>query len=199
MPLIEGTYIKSIFDPDFEAPLELWNNFSKHLIQRNFKKNEIIKDINNSEKYIDIVISGSTGIFVWADKNLKCLDLFFEKDFSCDFMSFVENKSSELFTMALEATEVHSISKHDIEQLYFDNVPGLHIVRSAASALFVHKQKQQIEFMTRTAEQRFNLMIQERPEFIQRIASKHLASYLSITPESFSRIRKKYTQSQKLS
>lgn len=188
----DGQYIKRLFDEYFEAPLHLWESFSQHMSKRTFKKNEIIKEGGKVENHIDIIIKGSVGVFLWTDNHTKCLDLFYEEYFSCDYMSFIENKPSELFTQALEVTELYSISRGDIEELYYDNVHGLKIVKAASQSLFLHKQRQQISLLTQTAEQRYKMMLEETPELIHRTASKHIASYLGVTPESLSRIRAKY-------
>ncbi len=193
MNTVDGQFIKSLFDPYFNAPLHLWKDFAAHLIKRTFKKNETIKHESESEKYINIISEGSVGIFLWTDNNTKCLDLFFENDFCCDFMSFINGEPNHLFTQALENTEIYSIHKNDVESLYYDSVIGLQIVRSAAESLFVHKQEQQIELMTMTAEERYKKIFEETPDIIQRTPSKHLASFLGITPESMSRIRNKIT------
>jgi len=193
MEKLDGIYIKRLFDHYFEAPLHLWEEFSTHMIKRSFKKNEIIKDIGKTETYIDIIIKGSIGVFLWTDNHTKCLDLFYEEYFSCDYMSYLENKPSQLFTQALETTEVFSISKTSIQELYSENVLGLQIVRAATKSLFVHKQKQQIALLTMTAEERYGLMMEESPEVLHRTASKHIASYLGVTPESLSRIRNKFS------
>jgi len=192
MNKLQGIYIKKLFDPYFEAPLELWDEFSNQMVFRNFKKNETIKDVDQTENYIDIIIQGSIGVFLWTDNNAKCLDLFYEDYFSCDYMSYIENKPTELFTMSLEATEVFSISRKNIENLYHNNIIGLNIVRAATESLFLHKQRQQINLLTKTAEERYQLMMEESPELLHRTASKHIASYLGVTPESLSRIRSKF-------
>lgn len=191
MNKLQGIYIKKLFDPYFVAPLELWDEFSNQMVFRQFKKNEIIKDVDQTENHIDIIIQGSIGVFLWTDNNTKCLDLFYEDYFSCDYMSYIENKPTELFTMSLEATEVFSISRKNIEELYHNNVIGLKIVRAATESLFLHKQRQQINLLTKTAEERYQLMMEESPELLNRTASKHIASYLGVTPESLSRIRSK--------
>lgn len=190
MDKIEGRYIKKIFDKYFEAPLELWNAFSDKMILRSFNKNEIIKPADTKEKYIDIIIKGSIGVFMWADNHNKCLDLFYEENFSCDYMSLLENEATGLFTQALEKTEVYSIAKQNIEELYEDNLIGLKIIRAATRSLFIHKQKQQIDLLSKTAEERYQSMLSENPDLILKTPSKHIASYLGITPESLSRIRK---------
>lgn len=192
MEQLDGIFIKRLFDPYFEAPLHLWEAFSQHMVKKAYKKNEVIKEADQTEKEMSIIIKGSVGVFLWTDNHTKCLDLFYEDDFSCDYMSYLENKPSELFTQALEHTEMFSISKSDIDELYYDSVIGLQIVRAATQSLFVHKQRQQIDLLTKTAEERYKMILDENPEIIQRTASKHIASYLGVTPESLSRIRNKY-------
>lgn len=187
----DALHIKRIFDPHFEAPLELWEAFSGHMTSRTFGKNEIIKDVGQVEHNIGVITKGSVGVFLLTDNHPRCLDLFYEDNFVCDFMSYIEGKPSELFTQALEATEVLSISRSNIDALYDDNVLGLKIMRAASQSLFLHKQSQQIEMLTLTAEERYAQMLKDTPELIHRTASKHIASYLGVTPESLSRIRKK--------
>lgn len=189
----DPTYLKKIFDHYLEAPLSVWEVVSPHVTTRSFKKNEIIKNQGVTEHHIDMIIKGSVGVFLWTDNHAKCLDLFYEEYFSCDYMSFLENKPSELFTQALENTEVFSISRTSIENLYENNVMGLRIFIAATQSLFVHKQKQQIALLTQTAEERYSMMMKETPELLHRTASKHIASYLGVTPESLSRIRNKYS------
>jgi len=194
MNKIEGHYIKSLFDKYFEAPVALWDQFSEKMTYKEYDKNEIIKDTHEKEQHIHLIIEGSIGVFMWADNHNKCVDLFYEEDFSCDFMSFLEDKATELFTQALEKTKVFSIAKSNVNELYEENIIGLKIYRAATESLFIHKQKQQIDLLNKTAEERYQSLMDEKPELILRTPSKHIASYLGITPESISRIRKSNPQ-----
>jgi len=53
----------------------------------------------------------------------------------------------------------------------------------------VEKQQKQIDLLTKTAEQRYEELMNENSQVIQRISQKHIASYLGITTQSLSRIR----------
>jgi CRP-like cAMP-binding protein len=185
--------IKKIFDPYFEAPLEIWESFASFLKQSSYKKNEIIKGANKTEKHLSILIEGSAGIFLWKENSTVCLDLCYENEFFGDYMSFLTQKPTELFTQAIEPTEVLSISYSDLNELYMSSEIGMHIGRTAAESLFIHKQTQQIDLLTLTAEERYLNLLKRQPEIVKRTPQKHIASYLGITPESFSRIRKKIT------
>jgi len=62
-------------------------------------------------------------------------------------------------------------------------------MQMTAEASFVEKQQQQIELLTKTAEERYRILQKKFPDIHQRIAQKHIASYIRITPQSLSRIR----------
>ena len=186
-----ATVIKEIFDPYFEAPLEIWESFATHLKQSSYKKNEIIKEPNKKENNLSIIIKGSAGVYLWKENSTICLDLCYENEFFGDYMSFLTQKPTELFTQAIEPTEILSISYSELNNLYKNSTVGVNIGRIASESLFIHKQAQQIDLLTLTAEERYLKLLKRQPKIIQRTPQKYVASYLGITPESFSRIRKK--------
>lgn len=188
-----GLLIKKIFDPYYEAPIEIWESFSTYLKRKTYKKNEIIKEPNKKENWLHIIIEGSAGIFLWKENYAICLDLCYENEFFGDYMSFLTQKPTEIFTQAIESTEILSISFSDLNKLYKNSSLGVNIARIAAESLFIQKQTQQIELLTLTAKERYLKLIERQPRIIQRTPQKHIASYLGITPESFSRIRKEIT------
>jgi len=190
----KGQLLKQIFDPYYKAPLEIWASFSSFLRQRTFKKNEIIKDVNRVEKNLSIITEGAAGIFLWKENAPVCVDLCYEKEFFGDYMSFLNQEPTELYTQALETTTVLSISYLELNRLYQDSIVGINIGRIAAESLFIHKQTQQIELLTLTAEERYLKLLDRQPVIVQRTPQKHIASYLGVTPESFSRIRKKVSR-----
>lgn len=189
----KASLVKEIFDPYFEAPLEIWESFANLLKQTTYKKNEIIKEVNKKERYLNILLKGAVGVFLWKESAPICLDLCFENEFVGDYKSFLTQEPSKLFTQAIEAATLLSISFSDLQKLYTQSPIGNQIARIAAESLFIHKQTQQIDLLMLTAEERYLKLLGQQPEIIQRTPQKHIASYLGITPESFSRIRKKIT------
>lgn len=186
--------IKSLFDPYFNAPLDIWISFADHMTHSHVKKNEVIKEEYKTENNIHLIIKGSVGVFLWDNNKFKCLDLFVENDFCSDYMSFLTEQATPLSTVALEDVEMISISRNDVHKLYYDSLTGLQIMRSAAESLFVHKQGQQIDLLTKTAEERYDELMKSKPDLINRISGKHIASFLGIAPESMSRIKKKFQE-----
>jgi len=119
-----GILIKEIYDPYFEAPLEIWESFATFLRRISYKKNEIIKELNKKENDLSIIIKGSAGIFLWKENSTICLDLCYENEFFGDYMSFLTQESTELFTQAIEPTEILSISFADLNELYKSSTIG---------------------------------------------------------------------------
>ncbi|MNX95238.1 hypothetical protein D3C86_1275050 [compost metagenome] len=82
--------------------------------------------------------------------------------------------------------ELFRISKTNFDKLGYNSDFGDKICRFASEALFVHKQQQQIDILTKTAAERYL----ELQNIVQRTPQKYIASYLGVTPQSLSRIRK---------
>lgn len=182
--------LKKAFDTYFEAPVSAWSDFADLCFECNFKKNELLKLPNTSERFMYFIVKGSMGLFVWKQNNFVCLDLGFENHFFCDYMSLLNGQATPLETMVLEDSKLLRITRSDFMQCGNSGI-GLFLMRAAAEWNFISKQQQQINILTKTAEQRYHELIKGYPDIIKRVSQKHLASYLEITPQSFSRIRAK--------
>ena len=182
--------LKEIFDPYFNAPIEAWKYFASLGEIVDYKKNEVIKECNCIEGYGYFLIEGSCGLFVWKENHFVCLDLFLENSFFADDISLSTGKPSPVEIIALEKSTVFRISQSNIEQLKKTPMGNMLFMIGSEND-FKEKQKQHMEFLTKTAEERYLDLVKNRPELLQRIHQKHIASYLGITTQSLSRIRKK--------
>lgn len=182
--------LKAAFSKYFDAPLEAWESFTNLCDVVELKKNEIIKRTGETEKFAYFLLNGACGVFLWKENHFVCLDIVMENDFFADHMSLITMQPSPLETVALEKTTALRISKANIALLRASSFGAL-LFHIGAENSFVEKQQQQIDLLTKTAEQRYQQLLQKNPELIRRIAQKHIASYLGITTQSLSRIRKK--------
>lgn len=185
--------IQQVFSPFYEAELYIWERFSEKITVREFQKNEIIKDYQSVEKYLNIVAKGSVGLFVWNGKKDICINLLYENNFMSDYLSFLRQQSSAIKTQALEDCTLWSISYPDLNELYARNETGLRIGKAVSEILFLRKQQDQIDLLTLSPEDRYLNLISQRPEIFQRTPLKIIASYLGLTAESLSRLRKRVT------
>lgn len=188
-PTSEG--IKKIFDQFYKADIHIWNVFSKCVRVRSFEKNEIIKDYFKTEKYINILISGSVAHFVLAEEKDICINLYYENQIFSDYLSFLTQSSTVIKTTALEDTIIWSVSHKDLNELYLSSSTGIFIGKAISDAMFIRKQSEQINLLTLSPTERYLKLVKERPEIFQRTSLKIVCSYLGITAESLSRIRRK--------
>ncbi len=182
--------LKKSFDKHFNAPIEVWEEFAKFCELVTFKKDQIIKQQGTTEQYFHFIIKGCAGIFLWKENNFVCLDFAFEYNTCSDYMSFLTKTPTDLEIVALENSEMIRMTSANFTNL--GNTPvGQIIMLKTTEASFLEKQQQQMELLTKTAEERYQILQIKYPNIHQRVAQKYIASYLGITPESFSRIRKK--------
>ena len=181
--------LKQSFDPYFDASIRTWTEFAKYFEMVSFDKETIIKQEDTSEKYFYFLLEGSAGVFIWGKNDLVCLDITFEKNFFCDYMSILNRQVSPILTMSIEKCEMLRMTRDNFHQLSQKQI-GQRILRIAAEASFIDKQQQQIELLTKTASERYQILLEKFPQLFQRIPQKYIASYLGITPQSLSRLRK---------
>lgn len=182
--------IKQAFDPYFNVPIEAWKSFTDLGEVITTTKDQIIKKAGTTERYLSFILKGCGGILLWKNNNFVCMDLCYERDFFGDYMSFLNQKVTPLEVLTFEPAELFRISKFNFDKLSNNTEFGDKICRFASEALFVHKQNQQIDILTKTAAERYIELQIRQPEVIQRTPQKYIASYLGVTPQSLSRIRK---------
>ena len=187
--------IKKEFDPYYPLPVEEWEGFISNFDEVSFKKNEIIKQAWQIEKYGYYLLKGSCGNFIWKENNYVCLDLFFINSFFNDHMSMITNTTTPIETRALENCKALRISRIKIDDLK-QTLKGAHLFLIGAESSYVEKQKQQIDLLLKSPEERYLDLINQYPES-NNIPVKYLASYLGVTPQSLSRIRGRKLKSNK--
>ncbi len=182
--------LKKAFDPFFPAPIEAWQQFADAGEIKTYEAETILKPAYDAAHYFYFIVSGSIGVFLWKDKNYVCLDFAFENNFFGDYMSILTGKETPLEITTLEPCELLRLTKHDYLALGQTEIGNI-LMRAAAESSYLWKQQQQIDLLTKTAEERYLELLKIHPDLVQRVQQKHLASYLGITPQSFSRIRRK--------
>lgn len=185
-----GILLKKAFDPFVEMPLHVWESFAAHGEIYEAKKNEIIKSFDQIEKHMHFILKGSGGIFLYKENNSVCTDLCFEGDFFGDYLSFLKQQVTGMEVICFEDSTLFKIDRTNFRKLASTEF-GKVISQMAADNLFIQKQTQQLDLLSKTAEERYREILKKYPDVVLRTPSKYLASYLGITPESLSRIRGK--------
>ncbi|MGE8378354.1 MAG: Crp/Fnr family transcriptional regulator, partial [Sphingobacterium sp.] len=158
---------------------------------RTFAKNEVVKAYDKTERFINILISGSVGHFVPYEGKDICINLYYENQIFSDYLSFISQKPTVIKTECIEDSELWSVSYQHLQALYGKSDRSLLIGKAISDIMFTAKQSEQINLLTLSPTERYLKLIKERPKIFQRTPLKIIASYLGIAPESLSRIRKK--------
>lgn len=176
--------IKEIFDNYYPVDLKFWTEFTKFIKPREFGRNEIIKEYNKTEKFINILISGSVAHFVPSEDKDVCINLYYENQIFSDYLSFLTQTPTVIKTETLEDTIVWSLSYNDLQKLYEKSSQSLLIGKAISDIMFTKKQSEQINLLTLSPTERYLKLINERPMIFQKTPLKVIASYLGITPEA---------------
>ena len=183
--------VKAIFDRYYNADISLWTEFARYIEVRAFKKGDTVKDYNKTEKFINILVSGSVAHFVKSEDKDICINIYYENQVFSDYLSFLTQTPTIIKTECLEDSQIWSVKHHDLHTLYGKSSKSLFIGKAISEIMFIRKQSEQINLLSLSPKDRYLKLINERPEIVQRTSLKIIASYLGITPESLSRIRKK--------
>lgn len=102
---------------------------------------------------------------------------------------FLRDEPVSFFVTALEPTTVHCLPYEALEQ-HVGTMPSWAALQLKALSILVEdKMRREQTFLQHTARQRYEALLQMRPDWAQRIPLRHLASYLGMTDVSLSRLR----------
>lgn len=156
---------------------------------KNFSKSEEIQSIGATCKTIYFMVSGVGRIYYLKD-GVEVTEYFaFSNDLIVRAESLFTKTPSKKAIQALEESIVVAIPAEPLFGL-FDRHPDLErLFRLLVQNAYVEtlRRLENIQFLT--AEERYQKLLEEKPELIQKIPLKHVASFLGITQVSLSRIR----------
>lgn len=109
-----------------------------------------------------------------------------------------EKTQGELSKYSLVCVEDSILVVGDVtsESTMFNKYPQLEMmIRKMMEINLGEMQDQLCEFISSSPEERYKIILRQRPQLIERVPQHQLASYLGITPESLSRIKKRMKNS----
>jgi CRP-like cAMP-binding protein len=118
-------------------------------------------------------------------------DFFFPNSVIGAYSSFLTGKPSRIAITAIEDCEVETYSWPALKKQYATSLGANQLGRFITEQIFLLRSKREIDFLSKSAEQRYEELMQSQPDLILKIPVHRIARYLGIHPESLSRIRKK--------
>jgi CRP-like cAMP-binding protein len=187
---------EAFFDYIQEISGKLLSEDDKHLLMAHFKPKKLRKrqyflQEGDVCKYIGFIVKGSARTFTVDEKGREnILKLSLENWWLADFESFYLLTPSRFNIEALEDMEVLQSTNVQIEE-FLKHIPAFSAMQNVISQNnTIATQKRMQTAMSYTAEERYEDLISNYPQFLRRFPQNMIASYLGISPETLSRIKK---------
>jgi CRP-like cAMP-binding protein len=160
------------------------------ITQKTFLEGAIITDYNKVENYVYFLKKGIAQISLNYNDDERIFDFIEEGNFLGSYSSLLTRMPSDVRLTALTKIEVEVIERKELFEAYEHSLLANQIGRLATEIVYVSNTKREKDFLTKTAEERYQNLLQNRPNLIAILPVHKIAKYLAIQPESLSRIRK---------
>lgn len=156
-------------------------------------KTVLLQEGKISQHYI-FIEKGCVRTFFNKNGDDKTVQFFFENEGLSSFDSFINNVSS-LFTIeTIEPSVIYLLPKQYVLRLIdeLSHEPDFaQMILQMTARRQMHYINEFVSIIRDTPEQRYQLLLTERPHIVQRIPQHYIASYLGVSKVHLSRIKSK--------
>lgn len=145
------------------------------------------------------LLQGCVRMFYLVDGQDKNTFFYQEQQFISSYESFVRQVPSPHSIQCVEDCAVVIISQQAAQQLLMHTPTFDQLSRILLEEELIVYQQMLASFITMSAEQRYQTLMQTQPDLLQRLPQYHIASYLGVNAETLSRIRRRLSDKKKLS
>lgn len=154
-----------------------------------FKKNETVLQEGKVCNYLYYIHKGMLiGHYHLPDQEV-CNWFALENDFATSYYSFISRQPSYEIISSIENTSVQAISFSKLNELYQLFPETERAGRLLLEDYYSRLEERLISIQFKSAKERYQTLLKNRPEIIQRAPLGRVASYLGMKQETLSRIR----------
>ncbi|WP_100612988.1 Crp/Fnr family transcriptional regulator [Confluentibacter lentus] len=180
--------IRKFFDTISPMNDSDWAFFSSKLQKVNLSKNACLLKKGDADGYLSFISKGLVRLYIPREENDLTFGFVFENEFVTAYDSFLTQTPSDYQIETLAETILWRIAFTDLQDVYKKTEKGNLIGRKMAENMYLIKSKRELSLLSKTAEERYLSLFQERPKLIKQIPLKYIASYVGVTPQALSRI-----------
>ncbi|MEL7250886.1 MAG: Crp/Fnr family transcriptional regulator [Bacteroidota bacterium] len=159
------------------------------------KKYEYLIQIGEKAERIGFVLNGILRSYYYADNADEITYcMLFPESFVSAYSSLITGKPTEECIQAITDVELLTISKGDLYRLAEGNIRIINFMRIMAEQAYVEQEERIFRLQRSSAQERYNKLLAEQPDYLQQIPLRYLASYLGVTQRHLSRIRSQLTK-----
>ena len=165
-------------------------------IFHSFKKGTILLREGQKSKDSYFVLKGCIRTYYMVDGEEKTTAFYTEMEALSP--PCVTSKTPSAYYISCTEDALLTVSTADMEVEVNRKFPKFETVcRLLSEELLAQQRIDFDEFKTSSPEQRYQNLLQKRPDLIQRVPQHQLASYLGIKPQSLSRLRARIVEKNK--
>ena len=176
------------FDDIYRIDKESKNNLEKIIVEKEYQKNEIVKETGSTCRTIFFVKNGGARIFYYNNGNDITEHFAFENEIIVRAESLFTGQPTMKGIEAIEKTKMLTIDANALFRLYDDYHNIERLFRLIFVKEFVNAIRRIESLQFNTATERYSELLNST-DWVHKIPLKHIASYLGITQVSLSRIR----------
>ncbi|MDE7413914.1 MAG: Crp/Fnr family transcriptional regulator [Muribaculaceae bacterium] len=159
-------------------------------VLRHYEKGELFAEEGRIAKYLGYIKSGSLKYVVYApDGTEKVVGLEFAGEFVADFPFSLYGKKSRVSIVAVTPCEIYCISAREIGTLMKSDAELCRKISETNIALFDTTYNRYIDMYIKSAQERYDELVEKHEDIFSIFSLKDIASFLSITPTYLSRLR----------
>ncbi|MEM7550309.1 MAG: Crp/Fnr family transcriptional regulator [Bacteroidota bacterium] len=159
---------------------------------KEYEKNKQLFSPEKRHHYLYVIEKGAVRAYSYYKGKQVTFWLGMEGDFVFPYRTFVYDQPSYETVELLEDCMLNAFLIKDLRHLMDHNFEWSVWGRKFMEKELVAMEERFISYQFKTAKERYDQLINEKPEIFNRIQLQHIASYLGITQVSLSRIRGNY-------
>lgn len=168
-----------------------WQVFSEAFLYREVPKRHLLTAVGSIAREAYFINKGAGRLYFIKDGEEISANFMFEGNFITSMESFLLQAPSRQAVEALEDSELLVLSKERLDTLVVQQPVFNLFSKAIAEMAVIMLQRRASSFILDSPEERYNNMLNQRPEILNRVPQHMIASYLGVTPVSLSRIRKR--------
>lgn len=157
---------------------------------RTLQKEEILLHKGDVCASLCFIISGAVYQYqIDSELNKNVIDLHVSNDWVINPKSFTAQIPSDCWVQAFQETAIYVLSIESIHQLIAQSQSFLQMGK------ILEESTSRLAFFDNnyTPAEKYQFILDHKPELIQSFPQKLIASYLKITPETLSRVRNRFS------
>jgi CRP/FNR family transcriptional regulator, anaerobic regulatory protein len=176
---------------------EEWQIHQMLLSRRFLKKGEYILREGEVCSHVTFINTGYFRVFNIIKEQELTVNFSFEGNYVTDYTSFVTRQPTIDNIIAMEDAEILQLHYRDMQKGFESSPVWQKFGRLIAEYILIFATNRSRSLLYNSPEERYLMLMKERPKVMERVPQHYIASYLGIQPESLSRIRKRLMEVKK--